>query len=178
MSSAPFFGFVRDGRRLIRPARYSDIPAICEITRLSFGPVAAARMRQEFFGELLAGKEWHAHKNHEVERFVRRHIFQTVVCECEGQLAGYATYSFNPEQGLAEIGNNAVHPDWQGQAIGQLLQHEVQQRFLDEGYTRSQVTALSNNPAALRIYEKLGYKPYAQSIHCLLASGKGAGNSA
>ena len=169
---APFFRFIRAGRRLIRPARYSDIPAIREVTRLSFGPVATARMRQEFFGELLAGKEWHVHKNEEVERFVRRHIFQTVACECEGQVVGYATYSFNPEQVLAEIGNNAVHPDWHGQAIGQLLQHEVQQRFLDEGYTRSQVTALSSNPAALRIYEKLGYKPYAQSIHCLRASRK------
>jgi ribosomal protein S18 acetylase RimI-like enzyme len=173
---APFFRFIRAGRRLVRPARHSDIPAICEVTRLSFGPMATARMRQEFLGELLGGKEWHVHKNEEVERFVRRHTLQTVACECEGQVVGYATYSLNPEQGLADIGNNAVHPDWQGQGIGQLLLHEVRQRILDEGYTKSQVTALSNNPAALRIYEKLGYKPYAQSTHCLLALGKGADN--
>jgi len=156
-AAEPAYRFVREGKRRIRPARHRDIPAMLEITRLAFGPVSLDRMREDFFGEPLGGKPWHEHKNAAVEASLKRHILQAIVCEVDGAVVGFATYSLDPALGIASIANNAVRPDVQGQGIGTFMQQEIDRRLREEGYTRFQVTTLSNDVAAQRMYERLGY---------------------
>lgn len=167
----PVFPFVRDGGIVIRPARSVDIPSIFQITQSAFGPVTMARIRQEFFQEKLAGKEWHEHKNAQVETACRNCLLQTVIAEVDGAVVGYATYSLDEEAGVASIGNNAVHPDHQGQGIGTRLQKEVDRRMREEGYTKFTVSTLANDAAAQRVYEKMGYTKVMESYHYLKKTG-------
>ncbi len=163
----PVNPFIYNKDRLIRPARWKDIPDILEITKLAFEPVSMDRMREDFFGEKLGGKNWYEYKQKEVESFCKNHIYETIVTEMDGKVVGYATYILDEERGIAEIGNNAVHPDYQGRGIGKDMQKEIERRMKEEGYRKFAVTTLSNDLVAQRIYEKLGYKRYAESYHYL-----------
>jgi aminopeptidase YwaD len=161
----PFYRFVREGNRLIRPARHADIPEILEITRLAFEPVSTDRMREDFFGEKLGGTPWHEYKNAGVEKGLRDHIYSAIVCEIGEKVVGYATYFLDETRGLAEIGNNAVHPDYQRRGIGKAMQREVLQRMEEEGYKKFIVTTLSVDLPAQKVYEGMGYEKYAEAWH-------------
>jgi len=163
-SARPFFPFIRSEKTLIRPARFADISAIYDITRLAFEPVAFARIREKFFNAKLGGKEWHEYKGNEVAEFCKNNIYQTIVAEVGGDVVGYATYLLYPDTGIAEIGNNAVHPDYQGKGIGKLMQQEVNRRMHQEGYNKFQVSTLSIDLPAQRIYQKLGFTRVAESF--------------
>ena len=163
----PLYPFIRDKDKLIRPAHYKDIASILEITKLAFEPVSMDRMKQDFFKEKLGGKDWDEYKNRGVESFCREHIYETIVAEVEDKVRGYATYGLDKERGVAEIGNNAVHPDYQGRGIGKSMQKEVKRRMEEESYHKFTVSTLSNDLAAQKIYEKLGYKKYIESYHYL-----------
>ena len=163
----PVYPFIRDKDRLIRPARYKDTANILEITRLAYEPMSMGKRQQDFFSEKLGGKEWYEYKNREIKEFCKKNIYQVIVAEVKGKVVGYATYGFNEEQGIAHIGNNAVHPDYQGGGIGKSLQEEVRRRMLEEGYRKFTVTTLSHDLPAQKIYEKLGYRKYVEAIHYL-----------
>lgn len=158
---------IREKGVTVRQARHADIPAMKEITSAAFGPVSTARMQEDFFGEKLGGRSWDHYKNREVENYCRNHVYRVVVAECDGRVVGYGTCLFDAEKGIAQIGNNAVHPAYQGRGIGKLIQSEVGRRLVAEGYDRFTVMTLSNDIAAQRIYEKLGYRKYIESWHYL-----------
>ncbi|OGV49132.1 MAG: hypothetical protein A2017_08070 [Lentisphaerae bacterium GWF2_44_16] len=166
-SAKPFYPYTKDGDRLIRPAYHSDIPDILEITKQAFGPVSTDRMRQDFFKEKLGGKEWHEYKNGEVEASLKANIYKAVVCEINGKVTGYATVFYDTERGIANIGNNAVYPEYQGRGIGKAMQAEIKRRMLEEGYSKFTVSTLSNDIAAQKIYEKLGYEKFIEGFHYL-----------
>lgn len=165
--ATPPFPFLRSGELLIRPARLDDLEAILEITRLAFGPFSLARIRQDFFGQRLGGQEWHEHKNRSVENFCRRNILQTIVAQIGERVVGYATYDFEEDSGVAIIGNNSVHPDFQGRGIGTKLQMEIDRRMREEGYQRFCVATLAVDVPAQKVYEKLGYRRVAETYHYL-----------
>jgi len=166
-SVRPYYPYVRDGERLIRPVRFDDIPEILEITKQAFGPVSTDRMRQDFFGEKLGGKEWHEYKNREVESSLKSNIYAAVACEVNGRIVGYATFFYDAERGIANVGNNAVYPEYQGRGIGKAMQAEIKRRMLEDGYSKFAVNTLSNDIAAQKIYEKLGYKKYIANFFYL-----------
>ena len=82
-----------------------------------------------------------------------------------GAVVGYATLGMNPTSGIAEIGNNAVHPDWQGQGIGSAMQREVARRMKAAGFTKFAVSTLTNDLPAQHVYEKLGYERIVGTVH-------------
>ena len=163
----PFSPYMRTESVTVRPARFEDIPLINDITEKAFEPVSLARMRQDFFGERLGGKNWSVYKCRDLEAFCRQRIYQVIVAESAGRVVGYATWLFDAEQGIAEIGNNAVHPEFQGKGIGKALQQEIERRMREEGFTRFTVNTLGVDIAAQKLYEKLGYTRYAESIYYL-----------
>lgn len=167
VSLKPFYPYTRDGERLIRPAYYRDIPDILDITKQAFGPVSTDRMRQDFFNEKIAGKEWHEYKNAEVESSLKSNIYRAIVCEINGKVTGYATVFYDTERGIANIGNNAVYPEYQGRGIGKAMQAEIKRRMLEEGFAKFAVSTLSNDIAAQKIYEKLGYKKFIEGFNYL-----------
>lgn len=166
-AAKPFLPFVRTGEFLVRPARFEDLDAVEEVTRLAFGEVSLARMQEDFFGEKPGGKAWHEFKGPEVRSQLKRDLLRAVVAEKDGKVVGYATWHAYPGKELAEIGNNAVHPDFQGKGIGKAMQAEISRRMDEEGFVKRTVSTLTHDLAAQKVYEKLGYARYAGSVHYL-----------
>lgn len=154
----PFLPSVTDGERLIRQARFADVPAIQEITRLAFEPVSLDRVSEKFFEEDIGGKKWFEYKNASLKRQCESNIYHVVVCEIEGEVVGYATMSLDYQRGIAEIGNNAVRPECQGKGIGKAMQREIMRRMLESGFSKFKVSTLVNDIAAQKVYEKLGFE--------------------
>jgi len=75
-------------------------------------------------------------------------------------IAGFVSYYPEArEPGVAEIGNNAVHPDFQNRGIAQMMYQEVFQRLRSEGIQFVKVHTggdPSHLPARLA-YEKAGF---------------------
>ena len=160
----PPYRYRRRGELLVRPARRDDVSAIAEVTRESFGPYSMSRMKEDFFGAPLGGKPWHHYKVRSVCGYARRALDCFVVAELAGRVVGYASYSLDEEQQLAEVGNNAVLPEYQRRGIATALQEEVMARFAEEGYRHWTVSTLSNDLPAQRLYAKMGFEEYIRVI--------------
>ena len=160
----PFYPYIKENDLLIRPARYEDLEAAQAITKAAFGPVSTARMSEDFFGEELGGKPWHVYKNSSIKEYFDNHLNLIIVCEKNGIVVGYATLLYHENTKIAEIGNNAVHPDYQGQGIGKAMQREIARRMKEDGFSRFTVQTLTCDIAAQKIYEKLDYERIASNI--------------
>ncbi|MCX8082548.1 MAG: GNAT family N-acetyltransferase [bacterium] len=167
-----FFPYLEDRGITIRQARFSDIPSILEITRLAFEGYSLGKIQEEFYGEKLGGKEWYEYKNMEVEGYFKGNIYCCIVAEIEGKIVGYATYYKDGERGIGTIGNNAVHPSYQGRGIGTLLQKEIKRRMEEDGFKRFSVSTLSIDIPAQKMYEKMGYKKVVDTIHYMKKQDK------
>ncbi|MCF6177512.1 MAG: GNAT family N-acetyltransferase [Victivallaceae bacterium] len=163
----PFFPYLKNGERLIRPAYYRDFDAIKAITRLAFEPVSLDRMAEKFFTTQMGDKDWFEYKNRSLEDQCRANIYNVIVCEIAGNVVGYATMSLDCERGIAEVGNNAVHPDFQGKGIGKMMQQEIMRRMIESGFEKFKVNTLSNDIAAQKVYEKLGFEKIITGIYYL-----------
>ena len=166
-SSETFYHYVKEGDMTIRPARFSDITALFEINKEAFGPVSINRIEEDFFGEKLGGRNWYDYKGEDVAYQCKNNIYLGIVCEIEKRVVGYATAHYDVLRGIATIGNNAVHPDFQGCGIGKALQKEIARRMNEEGFTKFKVSTLSVDIPAQKIYEKLGYIIYSENINYL-----------
>jgi ribosomal protein S18 acetylase RimI-like enzyme len=166
-SRQPFLPYLNDDKRLIRPARYADIDEIKTITRLAFEPVSLDRMAQDYFATNLGDLEWHEYKNSSVGAQCEANIYQVIVCEVDGKTVGYATMALDFQRGIAEIGNNAVHPDFQGLGLGKAMQQEIMRRMLESGFNKFKVSTLTNDVIAQKIYEKLGFEKIISGIYYL-----------
>jgi len=162
-----FYLHVKEGDITIRPAHFSDIPALFEINKEAFGPVSMNRMEEDFFKEKLGGRNWYDYKGEDVAYQCKNNIYLVIVCEIEKRVVGYATAYYDMPRGIAAIGNNAVHPDFQGRGIGKALQKEIARRMDEEGFTKLKVSTLSVDIPAQKIYEKLGYVRYSENINYL-----------
>ncbi len=163
----PFFPYIRNDERLIRPAYYRDFDAIKAITRLAFEPVSLDRMAEKYFNSQMGDKDWFEYKNRSLEDQCRANIYNVIVCEIAGNVVGYATMSLDAERGIAEIGNNAVHPEFQGKGIGKMMQQEIMRRMIESGFKKFKVNTLSNDIAAQKVYEKLGFEKIITGIYYL-----------
>ena len=75
--------------------------------------------------------------------------------------------SLDYQRGIAEIGNNAVLPNFQGQGIGKQLQKEIMRRMLESNFKKFKVSTLHNDIAAQKVYEKLGFEQIVGNLNYL-----------
>jgi len=155
---------VRSGELLVRPARWDDIGAMCEITREAFGPYSLYRMREEFFGEPLGGQTWDHHKAQAIRDGARRALDWHVVAEIGGQVVGYASYLLDGDRQIAHVGNNAVRCAFQRRGIAKAMQREVMARFAEEGFGRWSVATLENDVPAQKLYAGMGFREITRMI--------------
>jgi ribosomal protein S18 acetylase RimI-like enzyme len=55
-----------------------------------------------------------------------------------------------------------VRPDWQGQGLGTRLITAAEEALLARGFTSAVIAAGKENPGARRLYERLGYRAFAE----------------
>jgi GNAT superfamily N-acetyltransferase len=88
------------------------------------------------------------------------------VAICDGQIVGFITYYADRETGIGTIGNNAVHPDYQGKGIGPAQYEHVfdHLRALGMRYVKVQTGGDPAHAPARRAYEKVGFEPMLSSV--------------
>jgi len=151
----------------IRPAREDDVPVMRQIAIAAWKPIFDEYRRaagEEFFA--LNHSNWRETKAAQVENHFRNHPEWTFVTEYNGRVVGFITFRINEQTKTAEIGNNAIHPDFQGRGLG-LNQYRHVIRFLRERGMKFVVVATGLDKAhapARAAYEKAGFKPLHRSI--------------
>jgi ribosomal protein S18 acetylase RimI-like enzyme len=151
----------------IRPLLPSDVDAVVEIAIAAWKPIIA-RLRQEMGDELfmLARPDWQQEKARRVRKACAPDSSAIVavaeVAQISGQatrVAGFCTCYARPALGIGEIGNNAVHPDWQGRGIAARLYQYAFEQLRERGMRYVQVRTGGGraHAPARRAYQKAGF---------------------
>lgn len=155
---------------LIREVRPDDADALARIATEAWRPIYEYR-RQTLGDELyeLAYPDALEHKAEQVRRVCGPDTSAEVrVVEKDGSVAGFITFFIDVKPGMGEIGNNAVHPDFQGQGIGRRMYAHVFEEMKKRGQTHVKVaTGGEGDPThapARRAYEKSGFDRKLPSV--------------
>ncbi len=62
---------------------------------------------------------------------------------------------------IAALGNVMTHPDWRGRGLAFMATSAVIARLIDRGVSTIGLSVSRENAAAIRVYEKLGFKKHA-----------------
>ena len=130
---------------VVRGAGVADLPALAALEQLVFAPDAYPGF---FFRQAL--DLWPAH----------------LWVAAEGDaLAGYALGGSAARSGEGWVLSLAVHPDRRGQGLAVALVNTLMQSFAMRGYDRIVLTVTPANTAAVRLYERLGFRVEADEAH-------------
>lgn len=83
-----------------------------------------------------------------------------LVATSEARLAGYALLAFRAGTALARLYSVAVHPDFTGQGLGRALMDACEDAALEHNSLFLRLEVRADNPAAIRLYENLGYRRF------------------
>lgn len=126
----------------VRPMGAGDIQGVYSVDRAAFDPL----WRNSQQGLRVA---------HDVSRIA-------AVAEKGGKIVGYQISTADSLGGhLARL---AVHPQHQGQGVGTALVADVLRKFEEQGLVRVSVNTQEDNVGSLRLYEKFGFEPKAESF--------------
>lgn len=146
----------------IRNLQPGDVDRLVEIALAAWTPVYAS-FRKILGDELfeLQYPDCFGSKKHQILTVCEPESPGVVlVAERAGDVVGFVSYYTDaPRPGMAEIGNNAVHPDFQRKGIAHALYGEVLRRLRHEGFRFVKVFTggdPSHRPAR-RAYEKVGF---------------------
>jgi len=145
----------------IRPFRDEDLAAVLEIAVAAWTPIYASFLQMlgaDIFGTVHP--EWQAEKKSQVESACRGdHGANVCVAELDGKVVGFISWYLRPQTGIGEIGNNAVHPDYQSAGLDTMMYEHVLARMRESGMKCARVTT-GGDPShapARRAYEKAGF---------------------
>ena len=146
----------------LRDLRPDDVERLVEIALAAWQPVADGTRQQ--LGDEIYGRtrpDWRASKAAQIRGVCAPDPRgRVLVAECGGVVAGFVTwFPGRPVDGAAEIGNNAVHPDFQGRGIAQTMYRAVFERLRAEGIDIVKVVTGGDDAhaPARAAYERVGF---------------------
>lgn len=141
-----------------------DMDAIAKLVR-EVWTMGGDCTREKTYGRIF-GKPWQDRIEESVRNSLGSPHVSAFKVEIDGALAGFASCRVNPDNGIGEIGYNAVDPRFLGRGIGKTLLHHALEHLRQEGIRDVEVvTGLDPGHAPARsIYESAGFKPFIQSI--------------
>lgn len=99
-----------------------------------------------------------------------QHVFTVHVAEEDRRIAGMAQVSpRNAQQTRWHIDNIAVHPDFRGRGLAQQLLNDVFVFYNQRGAMRFTLEVDTRNQAAIKLYEKLGFRRYSTLFYYKLS---------
>ena len=146
---------------IIRDMRGGDVEVLVEIALAAWAPIYGhyrEMMGEELF--LLRHPDWQAEKADQIRRGCGPELDGGVgVVEAEGRVVGFVTYYPKARTRVGEIGNNAVHPDYQGKGIGTRMYAYAFERLRQAGmqYVEVGTGGDPSHAPARRAYQKAGF---------------------
>jgi ribosomal protein S18 acetylase RimI-like enzyme len=144
----------------LRAARSDDADACAVIAVAAWQRVFdsyAAILDASLYQRSFAG--WEAKKARDVGGFLRKQPEQALVAEANGAVVGFVTFQHDDERRIGTLGNNAVHPEWQGRGIAAALYQAALAKMRANGMRAVRVTTgLDEGHAPARAaYQKAGF---------------------
>lgn len=145
----------------VRPMGPADVPAVVAIDRLSFPtPWPATSYLYElvendhsFYSVLTRPRlDPPSYTKQRWYRWVR----EMIAVPGADEVTGYA--GFRVYRREAHITTIAIHPDWRGKGLGELLLLEVVEKAVQLGANRITLEVRPSNWIARRMYEKYGFE--------------------
>jgi len=152
----------------MRDVRPDDVRTLEDIAAAAWVPVFTCwekRLGQDVFPHVYG--DWEQQKRAQIRKACDpddRAVM--LVAEIDGRIVGFISYYLDESRRIGEIGNNAVHPDFQGRGIGPRMYARVLERMRQAGMKVAKVlTGLDEaHIPARRAYEKVGFAANLQSI--------------
>ena len=145
----------------IRHLRAEDMEGIVALSLPAWEPVFESF--KNILGSAIFARiwpDWEKNQTEVVEKYCREEgNAYTLVAEVDGKVAGFLTYQLEPETKVGEVMLLAVHPTYQNQEIGTLLNNAALDEMKAYGMELA-VVATGGDPGhapARRSYEKAGY---------------------
>jgi GNAT superfamily N-acetyltransferase len=154
---------------LIRPFDQADRLRLQEILEAAFAPVFASF--RNIVGEEIAAIAFAAAEKEQAELLDKlcapesgRELY---VAERHGEIAGFCAVSFDRETMIGEIDLNAVHPDHQGEGLGERIYAFALERMKETGMKIATVGTGGDeaHAPARRAYEKAGFTAAIPSVY-------------
>lgn len=146
----------------VRPMRMADIPAVMAIERASFlspWPASAyrheiRRNRDSYFFVV------HERRHGEARPRWQRWVQVAAGAEVTAPALGYAGFRLRGDE--AHIANIAVHPEWRGRGLGELLLLTMLEKAIELGASSATLEVRPSNRVAQRLYHKYGFMRVAE----------------
>jgi len=145
---------------MIRPYKPEDLAVIMDIANRAWREIYTM-FRQSYGDELfeLLVPDETSEKGKQVKDHCQAHPEWVYICQEQGRIVGFITFSLNAETKIGAIGNNAADPECGLKGIGQQMYQAVLQFFREQGMLYAEViTGLDYAHArARRAYERAGF---------------------
>ncbi|HUW57811.1 MAG TPA: GNAT family N-acetyltransferase [Planctomycetota bacterium] len=145
----------------IRELKPDDVETLAEVAVAAWRPVY--EVRRALVGDEIYEAVWPdalAHKAAQIRRACEpEHAAHVRVAETGGKVAGFVTFYADRRTGVGEIGNNAVHPDFQGRGIGRRMYAHVfdEMRAMGMRFVKVSTGGDDAHLPARRAYENAGF---------------------
>ena len=145
---------------MIREYRPEDLETIMDIANRAWSKIY--KMFREAYGDelfqLIVPDEANS-KGKQIKSHCERHPEWIFICEENGKIVGFITFSLNTDSKIGEIGNNARDPECDLKGIGQQMYKAVFEYFREHGMIYAKVhTGLDYAHApARKAYETAGF---------------------
>ncbi len=152
---------------MIRTYKPEDLPIIMDIGNRAWREIY--KMFRETYGDelfdLLIPDESTA-KGKQIRAHCERHPEWVFVCEEEGCVVGFVTFTLDPNKKLGTIGNNARDPECDLKGIGQQMYRAALDYFRkhDMLYAKVQTGLDYAHAPARRAYERVGFNVHHEDV--------------
>ncbi len=155
------------GEAIIRPASDDDLEIMKRIIVEAWE--FAYEFRRKVVGDELFAimhSDWRTRKAAQIARHYESYPECTLVTEDNDQVVGFITYNLFEQRKAGVIGNNAVHPKYQGRGFGTKQYQRVLEIFREKGMAYAEVRTGADEAyaPARAAYEKAGFKPVFYSV--------------
>ena len=152
----------------IRDLRPADVEAAVEIALAAWAPIFASFRR-------IMGDDLFTALHPDCQKRKARQVRSACdpgdrasvsVAEKDDRIVGFITFYTNDATRVGEIGNNAVHPDFQGQGIGTRMYRHVFEKMREAGmrFVKVSTGGDPSHAPARRAYEKAGFSIKVPSV--------------
>jgi ribosomal protein S18 acetylase RimI-like enzyme len=143
-----------------RPATNADLPKLGEILQM------LVKAERPFDPTLKDGEIFY----YDLEAMIMEEQTEVLVVEANGAIigTGYAQIrsakSYERHELFGYLGFMFVIPEFRGQGINKILLNELKQWVLSKGITEVRLEVYHENDAAVRAYEKVGFKKFITTM--------------
>lgn len=149
---------------MLRKCKKEEYPVLLDILRDSFAVGSADKRLEDKFGK-LNGFSWWERKSVDIMKQVEDFPDGVFIEELEGEIAGFITTFIDKKFLVGRIWTLCIKSKFQGQGLGTRLLKHALNMFKENNISLVRIEVVDDNPKAIELYEKLGFKPFSSIVN-------------